>query len=203
MILESLAAFAGKAHSRPRTPSGARQALCAISIALAASGAGPPKEHIPDPSKGRELFQTCAGCHSYATDEKKYGPSLRTLFGRVTLRNARPANDANVRAIILDGYNRMPSFRYNFRPEEIDDLMAFLHTLNARPAENATASTGEKYFRAYCLRCHEHNLENVASRVSDAKLHQFIDEGHAASPALKGWIDPEVRASLFEYVKRL
>ena len=203
MILESLAALAGKPHSLPRTPLGAGQALCAISIALAASAAAPPKARIPDPSKGRELFQTCAGCHNYASDEKKYGPSLRTLFGRVTLRNGKPANDANVRAIILDGYNRMPSFRYNFRPEEIEDLMAFLHTLNARPAENAVTSTGEKYFRAYCLRCHENNLEGMASHVSDAKLHDFIDEGHAASPALKGWIDPDVRAALFEYVKRL
>jgi mono/diheme cytochrome c family protein len=121
----------------------------------------------------------------------------------VTLRNGKPANDANVRAIILDGWNRMPSFRYNFRPEEIDDLMAFLHTLNARPTAAASASTGEKYFRAYCLRCHEHNLEGVRERVPDDKLHRLIDEGHAGSPALKEWIDPDARSALFDYVKRL
>jgi cytochrome c2 len=177
--------------------------FAALSIALAAFAAEPPKEHIPDVSKGRDLFQTCAGCHNYANDAAKYGPSLRTLFGRVTLRNGKPANDANVRAIILDGYNRMPSFRYNFSPEEMDDLMALLHTLNARPPQNATASTGEKYFRAYCLRCHEHNLEDISSRLSDAKLRELIDEGHAGSPALKDWIDRDARAALFDYVKRL
>ena len=85
--------------------------LAALAIALAAyDKAEPPKEHIPDPAKGKELFQTCAGCHNYTSDEKKFGPSLRTLFGRVTLRNGKPASDANVRAIILDGYDRMPSF---------------------------------------------------------------------------------------------
>lgn len=177
--------------------------LAAAAIALTACAADPPKEHIPDPANGKQLFQTCAGCHNYMTDEKKFGPSLRTLFGRVTLRNGKPANDANVRAIILDGYDRMPSFRYNFRPEEIGDLMAFLHTLNARPAADASASTGERYFRAYCLRCHEHNLEGIHERVSDEKLHRVIDDGHAGSPALKDWIDSDSRVALFEYVKRL
>ena len=81
--------------------------------------------------------------------------------------------------------------------------MAFLHTLNARPEANASASTGEKYFRAYCLRCHEHNLEGVRERISDDKLHHLIDEGHAGSPALKDWIDSEARAALFNYVKRI
>ncbi|HWD98308.1 MAG TPA: cytochrome c [Bryobacteraceae bacterium] len=177
--------------------------IAALAIALCAFAAEPPKEHVPDAAKGKELFQTCAGCHSYATEEKKFGPALKTLFGRVTLRNGEPASDANVRAIILDGYNRMPSFRYSFKSEEIDDLMAFLQTLNARPAQNTAASDGEKYFRAYCVRCHEHNLEGVSSRVSDAKLRQRIDEGHAGSPALKDWIDPAARAAIVEYAKRL
>jgi cytochrome c2 len=177
--------------------------ITALAMALSAFAAAPPKEHVPDAANGKELFQTCAGCHNYANDQKKFGPSLRTLFGRVTLRNGKPASDANVRAIILDGYDRMPSFRYNFRPEEIDDLMAFLHTLNARPTTSEAASTGEKYFRAYCLRCHEHNLEGVRERLSDDKLHRLIDEGHAGSPALKDWIDAETRAALFDYVKRL
>jgi len=177
--------------------------FAAMLIALTAAAAEPPKEHIPDPAKGKELFQTCAGCHNYTNDEKKFGPSLRTLFGRVTLRNGKPATDANVRGIILDGYDRMPSFRYNFGGEEIDDLMAFLHTLNAPPASNASASTGEKYFRAYCLRCHEHNFEGVRERISDDKLHRLIKEGHAGSPALKDWIDRDAQAAIFDYVKRL
>jgi cytochrome c2 len=179
------------------------RSILAFAVALAASAAEPPKAHVPDPAKGKELFQTCAGCHNYASAQTKYGPSLQTLFGRVTLRNGEQATDANVRAIILNGYNRMPSFRYNFRPEEIDDLMAFLHTLNARPAQKTAASDGERWFKAYCVRCHEHNLEGVSSHTSDAKLSELIDEGHAGSPALKDWIDPAARAAILDYVKRL
>jgi cytochrome c2 len=179
------------------------RSTAALAFVLAAFAAEPPKQHVPDAAKGKELFQTCAGCHNYSSDQTKYGPSLKTLFGRVTLRNGQPATDANVRAIILDGYNRMPSFRYNFKPGEIDDLMAFLHTLDARPAQSTAASDGERWFKAYCVRCHEHNLEGISSKVNEAKLRQLIDEGHAGSPALKDWIDPAARAAIVEYVKRL
>ena len=44
-----------------------------------------------DAAKGKELFQTCAGCHNTANDDRKMGPSLRTLFGKVTLRNGKHA----------------------------------------------------------------------------------------------------------------
>jgi cytochrome c2 len=179
------------------------RSIAALTLALGALAAEPPKEHVPDPAKGKELFQTCAGCHNYATGQTKYGPSLKTLFGRVTLHSGKPATDANVRATIVDGYNRMPSFRYNFKTEEIDDLMAFLHTLNARPAEKIAASEGESYFKAYCLRCHENNLEGISARISEAKLRQLVDEGHAGSPALKDWIDPAARAAIVDYAKRL
>lgn len=174
-------------------------------VSVLAAHAADPAPRPPDPARGRELFQTCAGCHDYATGEKKFGPSLRTLFGRVTLRNGKPATDENVRAIILDGYNRMPPFRYSFRPAEIDDLMAFLHTLNARPLESVSASPGEKYFRAYCLRCHANNLGGVGSRagMTDAKLRSLIDDGHAGSPALKDWLDEPTRAAILAYVKKL
>ncbi len=34
-------------------------------------------------------------------------------------------NDANVRQIVLEGLPKvMPSFRYNFEPREVDDLIA-------------------------------------------------------------------------------
>jgi cytochrome c len=179
------------------------RSIAILAFALCALAAEPPKEHVPDSAKGRELFQTCAGCHNYANDQTKYGPSLKTLFGRVTLHSGEPVTDANVRAVILDGYNRMPSFRYNFKPEEIDDLMAFLHTLNTRPTQKTAASDGERWFMAYCVRCHEHNLEGISSKVNEAKLRQLVDEGHAGSPPLKDWIDPAARSAIVEYVTRL
>src|SRR5271166_4502571 len=101
-----------------------------------------------DVSNGKEMFKTCAGCHNIDNDQRKMGPSLRTLFGKVTLRNGKRVDDANVREIIREGFNGMPSFAYSYRPAEMDDLMAYLHTLAGKPAETAVTA-GEKYFTAY------------------------------------------------------
>lgn len=157
-----------------------------------------------DAEKGRELFRSCQGCHNTATDERKMGPSLRSLFGKVTLRNGRHADDENVREIVLDGFNGMPSFRYSFRPAEIDDLMAFLHTLKGKPV-GAAAASGADYFKAYCLRCH--NPESRTSAGPDlhgrykAEVVTVIEEGHAGAPALKDWLAGPERQLLLDYLK--
>ena len=59
-----------------------------------------------DAAKGKVLFQSCAGCHNTASDDRKMGPSLRTLFGKVTLRNGKHVDDANVREIVVEGTSR-------------------------------------------------------------------------------------------------
>ncbi len=157
-----------------------------------------------DVAKGKDLFQTCAGCHSVADDRRKMAPSLRTLFGKVTLRNGKHADDENVREIVLDGFNGMPPFRYSFRPKEIDDLMAYLHTLTGKPAETAT-DDGARYFRAYCMRCH--NPDSRTATGPDlrgrfqAEWIATIEKGHAGSPALKDWLDGPARAALLEYLR--
>jgi cytochrome c2 len=172
--------------------------LISVLIAVPAFGDG-------DAAKGRELFITCAGCHSVADDQRKMGPSLRTLFGKVTLRNGKHADDENVREIVLDGFNGMPSFRYSFRPAEINDLMAYLHTLTGRPAETRT-SDGEKYFRSFCFRCHNPDSRtatgpDLRGRFSPEWL-PLIDEGHAGSPPLKEWLDSPARQVLIDYLKK-
>ncbi|MDP9169746.1 MAG: c-type cytochrome [Acidobacteriota bacterium] len=149
-----------------------------------------------DAAKGKDLFQTCAGCHNTDNDQRKMGPSLRSLFGKVTLRNGRHADDENVREIVLDGYNGMPSFRYSFRPAEIDDLMAYLHTLTGKPAAPAL-STGEAVFRAYCIRCHATDLRGKFK----PEAIKAIDEGHAGAPAMNDWLDPASRSALLEFLK--
>jgi mono/diheme cytochrome c family protein len=157
------------------------------------------------------LFRSCQGCHNVANDDRanndrKMGPSLRSLFGKVTLRNGKHADDANVREIILDGLNGMPSFRYSFRAAEIDDLMAYLHTLRGKPVESA-GSTGAGYFKAYCLRCHNPDSRvsagpDLRGRFKDEWL-PLIDEGHGGSPALKEWLGEPERALLIAYLKNL
>ena len=156
-----------------------------------------------DVTRGKELFRTCAGCHNAANDERKMGPSLRTLFGKVMLRNGSRADDANVRAIILDGYNGMPPFRYSFRPAEIDDLMAYLHTLTGKPPQ--TSSEGAGYFRAYCARCHDPNVKTATATDLRGRYQPewsgIVEDAHGGAPGLKEWLDEPARRKLIEFLK--
>jgi mono/diheme cytochrome c family protein len=40
-----------------------------------------------------------------------------------------PSNDERVRDIIVYGRAKMPAFGRNLTPEQVDDLLAYLHTL--------------------------------------------------------------------------
>jgi len=174
------------------------------SVLLIAVWVASPAFANGDAAKGKELFQTCAGCHNTANDQKKMGPSLRSLFGKVTLRNGKHADDENVRAIVLEGFNGMPSFRYSFRPAEIDDLMAYLHTLTGKPVQ-AEAGDGEKYFRSYCLRCHNPDSRTVTGPDLRGRFKpewiEMLNGGHAGAPVLKEWLDAPSRQALAEYLK--
>lgn len=157
-----------------------------------------------DAVQGRELFRSCSGCHNTVNDERKMGPSLRSLFGKVTLHNGKHVDDGNVREIVLDGFNGMPSFRYSFRPAEIDDLMAYLHTLKGKPAE-APAAAGAGYFKSYCLRCHDPQSRSSAGPDLRGRYTPewaaTVEDGHAGAPALKEWLGDNERKQLLEYLK--
>ena len=95
-----------------------------------------------DASHGKELFLTCAACHSEKPDA--IGPNLKGVFGRksAALDDFRYSNPmkranlvwdaANLRAYLIDPQakvkgNRMP-FGGVASPVEADDLVAFLET---------------------------------------------------------------------------
>jgi mono/diheme cytochrome c family protein len=137
------------------------------------------------------------------------GPSLHSLFGKVTLRNGKRADKENVRAIVLDGYNGMPSFQYSFRPAEMDDLLAYLETLRA-PVTVKAEGTGETLFRAHCSRCHDPAIRSSAGPDLRGKFKpewvQSVEEGHGGAPPLtapplKEWLDETSRKALFDYLK--
>ena len=169
-----------------------------------------------DATKGKELFVTCGGCHNVDNDQRKMGPSLRTLFGKVTLRNGKRASEENVREIVLDGYNGMPSFRYNLTPEQMDDLMAYLVTLKSKPS-TATGSPEFLAFQTYCMSCHNPALrgergpdlrglfqrERLSSGepVNQKNVRALIDDGHAKAPAYKDWVDESARQRILDYLK--
>ena len=77
---------------------------------------------------GRRLFnQSCRVCHTHPTLlSPQYGPvlSMNTLGGSA---------DA-IRAIITGGTPRMPAFKYDFKPEQIDAIVAYIRTIPAPAA---------------------------------------------------------------------
>jgi mono/diheme cytochrome c family protein len=81
-------------------------------------------------ARGRRLFnQSCAQCHRAYSPEAQNGPSLQGVFKKQTLPSGTPANDERVRENILLGRAKMPGFRNLFSDDQVDDLIAYLHTL--------------------------------------------------------------------------
>jgi mono/diheme cytochrome c family protein len=79
---------------------------------------------------GHEVYQVrCASCHYDRRNGALHGPSLRGVFKMDYLSSGAPANDERVTATIWRGYGMMPAFGGKIDAEELDDLMAYLHTL--------------------------------------------------------------------------
>ena len=80
---------------------------------------------------GRKIYDAdCDRCHEPYSTESKRGPGLKHMFGNQYLRESGlPANDDRVREIILYGRSKMPAFGQALNQQDVDDLMAYLHTL--------------------------------------------------------------------------
>jgi cytochrome c len=110
---------------------------------IAALGAATPARSA-DAEHGKQLYQACIACHSEKPDA--IGPSLKGVVGRkaATLEDFRYSapmrranltwDDASLRAYISDPQatvkgNRMP-FGGVREPTDVDDIVAYLKTLN-------------------------------------------------------------------------
>jgi mono/diheme cytochrome c family protein len=79
---------------------------------------------------GRRVYDArCAECHFAYSKRELRGPSLNGLFKRPYMKNGIPANDDRVTDIILFGRAKMPGFRNKLTSQQLDDLLAYLHTL--------------------------------------------------------------------------
>jgi mono/diheme cytochrome c family protein len=79
---------------------------------------------------GRRIYETrCAECHFAYIDRSLKGPSLQGLFKKPYMKNGMPANDDRVTDIIMIGRGKMPAFQNKLTQQQLDDLMAYLHTL--------------------------------------------------------------------------
>ena len=82
-----------------------------------------------DPTKGKEVFEQCAVCHSATTDQKKMGPSLKGLYKKPKLANGQAPSDASILAMVNKGKGTMPAFADVLSDEEKGHLIAYLKTL--------------------------------------------------------------------------
>jgi mono/diheme cytochrome c family protein len=79
---------------------------------------------------GQEVFETsCAICHNAYKKEPLQGPPLVGMFRKQALPSGMPATDEHVRDTIVTGRRNMPRFDLILDEKQLNDLMAFLHTL--------------------------------------------------------------------------
>ena len=81
-------------------------------------------------AQGRQIFVgQCARCHYSNSDSALHGPGLFGLYRHKYLRTGAPANDDRVTDIILHGRGMMPSMGNSMDEEQLQALLAYLHTL--------------------------------------------------------------------------
>jgi len=106
---------------------------CAAGAVLAAGMMGQlnaqDKAKPGDAAKGKEVFDQCSVCHNSDSEETKVGPGLKALFKHAKLKNGKPVNEANVRAMINEGGNGMPSYADQLSDQDKNDVIAYLKTL--------------------------------------------------------------------------
>jgi mono/diheme cytochrome c family protein len=80
--------------------------------------------------RGYYIFQqTCRQCHSDRVSQPLNGPSLHGVFKKQYLPSGAPANDDRVLSTIVNGYGIMPAMGRNLSQQDVNDLLAYLHTL--------------------------------------------------------------------------
>jgi len=80
---------------------------------------------------GRRIYdQRCDRCHAPYSSRGRQGPSMRGVFkSRYLSLSGLPANDERVAEIIRTGRGKMPGYSQVLNQQQIDDLLAYLHTL--------------------------------------------------------------------------
>lgn len=109
-----------------------------LMLMLACAVAGCKVEPKPTPlgelnqqqARGHTVFQTrCAACHYDRKNEPLHGPALVGLYKKPVLPSGAAATDERVTATIEHGRGLMPAMGNTMEQQELDDLLAYLHTL--------------------------------------------------------------------------
>jgi mono/diheme cytochrome c family protein len=85
----------------------------------------------PQQAAGRRIYdQNCDQCHEPYSSRGKKGPGLKGVFKKQYLsESGLPANDDRVGEIIRFGRSKMPAYGQKLDDQQIQDLLAYLHTL--------------------------------------------------------------------------
>lgn len=80
---------------------------------------------------GRRIYdEYCDRCHAPYSSRGRQGPGLKGMFKKQYLSvSGIPANDARVGEIIRIGRGKMEGFGNILTQQQIDDLLAYMHTL--------------------------------------------------------------------------
>jgi mono/diheme cytochrome c family protein len=85
----------------------------------------------PQQAAGRRVYDKyCDQCHEPYSTRGKKGPAMKGVFQRAYLpMSGLPANDDRVGDIIRFGRSKMPAYGQVLDQLQIQDLLAYLHTL--------------------------------------------------------------------------
>lgn len=102
--------------------------------ALAGCKSTPPPTPLaqlnPQQVRGHGVYQAhCAACHYDRQSGGLNGPSLLGVYKKSSLPSGAAATDERVSATILRGRNNMPALANQVDAADLDDLLAYLHTL--------------------------------------------------------------------------
>ncbi|HEY2137166.1 MAG TPA: cytochrome c [Xanthobacteraceae bacterium] len=117
--------------------------LMAIAFAAGPAFAQPAADKLDDTQRlGQRLFnQSCRVCHAKPQfNSAQYGPVLS--------QDSLGGDARALRETISNGTPRMPGFRINFQPAQIDAIVAYLKTVPSPAASNAAPAPGAAPARA-------------------------------------------------------
>ncbi len=85
----------------------------------------------PQQAAGRKIYDNyCDRCHRPYSTKGKKGPGLKGMFQHKYLsQTGLPANDDRVTDIIHNGRPDMPAYGQVLNAQDMQDLLAYLHTL--------------------------------------------------------------------------
>ena len=81
-------------------------------------------------ARGRAIYDLrCAGCHEPYRKKDLHGPTMAGVFQKPYLPSGMVARDDRVSDIIVMGKPKMPAFGDVLTQQQLQDLLAYMHTL--------------------------------------------------------------------------